>query len=61
MEDQGIFSMEDLSTSPTFSPPKAQFSYPKSKIKILLLEGVAESGADILRKEGYNVRSAQQH
>jgi len=37
------------------SPPSGTTSFPKTKIKVLLLEGVAESGIEVLRKEGFLV------
>jgi D-3-phosphoglycerate dehydrogenase len=62
-----MFSMDDtgspLPTRPDsatgvemcFSPPRPTVSYPKSKIKILLLEGVSEEAVNMLKQEGFNV------
>jgi D-3-phosphoglycerate dehydrogenase len=48
-------SSSSSSSSENGHAPSQQTSFPKSKIKILLLEGVAEEGVKILRQEGFNV------
>jgi hypothetical protein len=68
MSNEGVFTMDDTG-SPVparggeaaaapemcFSPPRQTVSYPKSKIKILLLEGVADEAVSLLKQEGFNV------
>ena len=39
---------------PTSSTAQAQFSLPKDKIKILLLEGVSQTAVDMMRAAGYS-------
>jgi len=69
MSNEGMFTMDDTGSPLTarsdatagpemcFSPPRQTVSYPKSKIKILLLEGVSDEAVNILKQEGFNVEA----
>jgi hypothetical protein len=61
MDDTGspVTARSDATAGPEmcFSPPRQTVSYPKSKIKILLLEGVSDEAVNILKQEGFNVEA----